>query len=487
MKNTLGNLLFIFLFIGVSMLSAQNQGITYQAVVRDDNGGILQNQNVTLDFEIIRNQANGPVVFTESATSTTDEFGLVNLIIGQQNSNQFAQIDWGDDSYFLKVSLNGTQIGGVREFQAVPYSKVATNMELDDLINVQAATAANGNVLVFQSGTWQPGDVESVVYTPGEGISIVGNVISNTAPDQTVVLNEGNNIDITGAYPNFTIASTATGGVTYTAGNGISINNNNVISNTAPDQTVVLNEGNNIDITGSYPNFTIAATVGGGNSLWSANGNNIFYDQGSISMGKNTAINGLNINNFQYLASGRLLDINLPVFVDGNMFVRHDFGDIRFGLSIQNDNDRSNVWTFHNSINPNDDNFDKNLLLVRNASIVAKISSAGVYATLSDARLKQNIRPLSNVVTGLTQLQAHTYSYIHDNVTRIGFLAQEVEKIFPEVVDYSNEHDLYMINYDAFGVLAVEAIKELNEKLSTQQTVIEQLQQRLNDLEQRLK
>jgi hypothetical protein len=57
---------------------------------------------------------------------------------------------------------------------------------------------------------------------------------------QEVQLTEGTGIDITGTYPNFTIA------------------------NTLPDQTVVLTEGTGIDITGTYPNFTIAATGGTG-------------------------------------------------------------------------------------------------------------------------------------------------------------------------------------------------------------------------------
>lgn len=54
---------------------------------------------------------------------------------------------------------------------------------------------------------------------------------------QEVQLTEGTGIDITGTYPSFTIA------------------------NTLPDQTVVLTEGAGIDITGTYPNFTIANTA----------------------------------------------------------------------------------------------------------------------------------------------------------------------------------------------------------------------------------
>lgn len=55
-------------------------------------------------------------------------------------------------------------------------------------------------------------------YNPiaGTGIDISGNypsqTITNTAPDQTVVLNSGTGISVTGTYPSFTITNTSTGG-----------------------------------------------------------------------------------------------------------------------------------------------------------------------------------------------------------------------------------------------------------------------------------
>ena len=52
----------------------------------------------------------------------------------------------------------------------------------------------------------------------GSGLSISGNTITNTAPDQTVELTAGSNVTITGTYPSFTIASTATGNVTSVTG-----------------------------------------------------------------------------------------------------------------------------------------------------------------------------------------------------------------------------------------------------------------------------
>ena len=49
-------------------------------------------------------------------------------------------------------------------------------------------------------------------------------------------------------------------GAVYTAGTGISIDGSNVISNSAPDQTVTMTDGTGIDVTGTYPNFTVTNT-----------------------------------------------------------------------------------------------------------------------------------------------------------------------------------------------------------------------------------
>jgi len=140
-----------------------------------------------------------------------------------------------------------------------------------------------GTGLTYTGGTLSSldvgGTVTSVALTAGTGISIFGGPITssgsiqvtNTAPDQTVVLTQGGTTTITGTYPNFTISSadqyvgTVTS-VSLTAGTGISISGGPVtssgtieVTNTAPDQTVVLTQGGTTTITGTYPNFTISS------------------------------------------------------------------------------------------------------------------------------------------------------------------------------------------------------------------------------------
>ena len=73
-------------------------------------------------------------------------------------------------------------------------------------------------------------------YSAGTGISVVSNVITNTAPDQTVSISGGTGISTSGTYPNF------------------------VVTNSSPDRTVSITSGNGINTSGSYPNFTIAGS-----------------------------------------------------------------------------------------------------------------------------------------------------------------------------------------------------------------------------------
>jgi hypothetical protein len=108
----------------------------------------------------------------------------------------------------------------------------------------------------------------------GTGISYdnTTGVVTNAAPDQTVSITGAGTSVVTGTYPNFTVTSndafvgTVTS-VAATAGTGISVTGSPIttsgtlnITNTAPDQTVVLTAGTGISTSGTYPNFTITNT-----------------------------------------------------------------------------------------------------------------------------------------------------------------------------------------------------------------------------------
>ena len=71
------------------------------------------------------------------------------------------------------------------------------------------------------------------------------------------------------------------------------------------------------------------------------------------------------------------------------------------------------------------------------------------------------------------------------NTVQLGFIAQEVEKEFPEFVTEDNGYK--QLNYSGLGsFIAVEASRELNQKIEEQQAEIDQLKQELEELKKLL-
>lgn len=80
---------------------------------------------------------------------------------------------------------------------------------LGQLTNVVVENVNNDEVITYEDGLWKNKPVAVSTYSAGTGLELVGTTFNNTAPDQTLVLNNGTDINITGAYPNFTINNIA--------------------------------------------------------------------------------------------------------------------------------------------------------------------------------------------------------------------------------------------------------------------------------------
>ncbi len=107
MKRTL----FLFSAMLISSLSfAQAPGaFKYQAVVRDNSGNLIAEQVIGLQIDILKGSTDGSSVYTETHSVTTNTLGLVNLQIGNgTTTDDFSTINWGEDDYFIQVSLDTT-------------------------------------------------------------------------------------------------------------------------------------------------------------------------------------------------------------------------------------------------------------------------------------------------------------------------------------------------------------------------------------------
>ena len=121
-------------------------GINYQAVARDASGAVLMNQALTIQFSIVSDITTGNVSWQETHTVSTNDYGLFTAIIGQGtattlgSSATFDVVDWGSTTHFLKVEMDGVDMG-TTQLMSAPYSlhtKTADNIDpTDELQNIQ--------------------------------------------------------------------------------------------------------------------------------------------------------------------------------------------------------------------------------------------------------------------------------------------------------------------------------------------------------------
>ncbi len=117
-------ILVFFLAPAYYSLAQSPPAFNYQAALRNASGVVLENENVTIFIELLQGTAQGSSVFNEIHNSTTNAFGLVNLHIGTQNTEGFSSIDWSQGPYFIRVSVNGLQLG-TSPLLSVPYALYA--------------------------------------------------------------------------------------------------------------------------------------------------------------------------------------------------------------------------------------------------------------------------------------------------------------------------------------------------------------------------
>lgn len=125
--------LIIILLICVQSYSQAPQSFKYQATARNISGDLIINQNVGMQISILQGSANGTVVYVETFSPNTNDFGLININIGTGNSStDFSTIDWANGSYFIKIEMDvngGTnyQDFGTSQLLSVPYALYANN------------------------------------------------------------------------------------------------------------------------------------------------------------------------------------------------------------------------------------------------------------------------------------------------------------------------------------------------------------------------
>lgn len=116
--------------------------------------------------------------------------------------------------------------------------------------------------------------------------------------------------------------------------------------------------------------------------------------------------------------------------------------------------------------------------------------TSGVYTAVSDMKLKKNIEEFADVLDKVMLLQPKRYNFTSQKSNEpkyIGLIAQDVKELFPSFVYYSEEDDSYTMDYAGLSVVAIQAIKEQQEKINLLENTCDTLQQQINDLREMIK
>ena len=114
-------------------------------------------------------------------------------------------------------------------------------------------------------------------------------------------------------------------------------------------------------------------------------------------------------------------------------------------------------------------NLDTDLLTVASGSLTL----AGDLVTSSDKNLKSNITSLGPVLTKLISLNPKRYTMNNDKdqKEKIGLLAQDVQAVFPELVDENGE--FMSVNYQALIPILISA---MNEQAKRNESLIQRIE-----------
>ena len=502
MKNILILLISILTF---SLYAQAPQGLNYQATVRNSSGNLITNQNVYFRFNIMQNSATSVPVYSETHYVPTDDLGQVNCVIGQgtATTGTFSQLDWSNGTYFLGIELNigsGYLAMGTTQFLSVPYALYAGNIS-GNSINLQQVTD-NGNTT---------NRIVSDTNRIGVRVNTIGGDNGNTYFGLTSLIqgNNGSNRAIQGVSNGinsiynegvlgFATNSTEENVGTYGAGYG---------------STAQYNTGVKGEADSGYESYGV---IGNASNATSRNHGVAGYSRSTSGDGIfNIGVFGgaENSEGFNYCVWGG-----------------SDYGSTTNGITC-------GVIGTANSTSANGTNYGvygsaSNALNNYAGVFNGDVTVTGTFVNPSDRKLKREISNFTSALDKIEKLKPVTYFYDNDNDKnknfnlpknrQYGFIAQDLEEVFPELVitqvmdipSSSSKKENKIINPDENqndisaekknstvskkmsdnrnereefkGINYMGLISILTEGIKEQQTQIEDLKAKNEDLEKRL-
>ncbi len=207
----------------------------------------------------------------------------------------------------------------------------------------------------------------------------------------------------------------------------------------------------------------------------------VFAANNSLQLRSGGNTNRMILDNLGYIGVNR---VPAPGAFTGTFQVQNiSSGDDIFGLYSSATGNRWTYWV---------GSADNNLYMYFNGNSRGNWNNAtGVYTATSDQRLKKDITGFNYGLDVVNALTPYKYHYLDNKSTdhlMVGFMAQDVLKIFPEAVYVNtdkNGKEYYSMDYNSFSVLSIKAIQEQQQIINKQQKAIDELLLRVEKLEKK--
>ncbi len=131
MRKVFTSVLLITILVRLS-LGQSSDYLTYQSVIKDSEGNLLNNAAVGVRIGVIQSSTSGTIIYQETHSATTNSNGLMTIAIGSGSASTgtWASIDWSAGPYFISSEIDpdgGTSysISNTTQVLSVPFALYA--------------------------------------------------------------------------------------------------------------------------------------------------------------------------------------------------------------------------------------------------------------------------------------------------------------------------------------------------------------------------
>lgn len=163
-------------------------------------------------------------------------------------------------------------------------------------------------------------------------------------------------------------------------------------------------------------------------------------------------------------SSGNLLVGTTSNPNNARLYARYDGISTQINCNSASTSSASTNWSHFVGQSGNGSSITTNNIFIYGNGNIQNANNS--YGAISDESLKENIIDATPKLADLLKVKVKTYNLIGDyeNHKQIGVIAQELEKVFPSMVETNNE-GLKSVKYSVFVPMLIKAIQELTARL----------------------